>query len=173
MLLSLATGGMTSFWSLRILPGLLLVVGGMVMPGSPRYLVAQGKVQEALRMLKKLRGQERGFWRKLGVALKLMNQKKRFEVRLVTFLAFHLRLLQVPRSAPMKRTQFVYPSDQSVHFVCRTSEKNWLRSCRNMRQSQAHRQAGESSSQETIVPWKEASLLFGSIQGFERSYQIL
>jgi len=46
--------------SLRIVPGLLLVFGGMVMPGSPRYLVAQGKPNEALKMLLKLRSQERG-----------------------------------------------------------------------------------------------------------------
>ncbi|CAK9000366.1 Sugar transport protein MST3 (Monosaccharide transporter 3) (OsMST3) (Sugar:proton symporter MST3) [Durusdinium trenchii] len=41
-----------------IVPGLLLVFGGMVMPGSPQYLVAQGKPNEALKMLLKLRSQD-------------------------------------------------------------------------------------------------------------------
>lgn len=42
----------------QILPGVLLVLGGVVMPGSPRYLVAQGKPQEALKMLLLLRSQD-------------------------------------------------------------------------------------------------------------------
>jgi len=35
----------------QLLPGLLLVIGGIVMPGSPRYLVSQGRYAEALKTL--------------------------------------------------------------------------------------------------------------------------
>ncbi|CAE7487581.1 ecdD [Symbiodinium natans] len=42
----------------QIVPGALLVVGGAFMPGSPRYLVAQGKNQEALQTLRALRKED-------------------------------------------------------------------------------------------------------------------
>lgn len=51
-------GGWRWVIAAQIVPGLLLVFGGMVMPGSPRYLVAQGKPNEALKMLLKLRSQD-------------------------------------------------------------------------------------------------------------------
>ena len=51
-------GGWRWVISAQILPGSLLVLGGILMPGSPRYLVAQGKPSEALKTLKVLRGED-------------------------------------------------------------------------------------------------------------------
>lgn len=51
-------GGWRWVIAAQILPGCLLVLGGVLMPGSPRYLVAQGKPAEALKMLKLLRGED-------------------------------------------------------------------------------------------------------------------
>ena len=48
-------GGWRWVIAAQILPGLLLVVGGLIMPGSPRYLVSIGQPGEALKMLLRLR----------------------------------------------------------------------------------------------------------------------
>eukprot|EP00490_Sorites_sp_Unknown_P004711 CAMPEP_0114651606 /NCGR_PEP_ID=MMETSP0191-20121206/8441_1 /TAXON_ID=126664 /ORGANISM="Sorites sp." /LENGTH=503 /DNA_ID=CAMNT_0001865847 /DNA_START=102 /DNA_END=1613 /DNA_ORIENTATION=+ len=51
-------GGWRLVIGTQLVPGALLVIGGGLMPGSPRYLVAQGKVQAALETLRKLRSED-------------------------------------------------------------------------------------------------------------------
>jgi len=51
-------GGWRWVIAAQCVPGALLVLGGVFMPGSPRYLVAQGKPQEALKALLLLRSQD-------------------------------------------------------------------------------------------------------------------
>lgn len=48
-------GGWRWVIAAQFVPGLLLVLGALTMPGSPRYLVATGKPREALAMLLRLR----------------------------------------------------------------------------------------------------------------------
>lgn len=51
-------GGWRWVIAAQIVPGIMLVIGGIFMPGSPRYLVQQGKPRQALRCLLLLRSED-------------------------------------------------------------------------------------------------------------------